>query len=550
MSFVIADRVQETCSSPGTGTVTLLGAVTEFQTFSAGIGNGNTTYYAIADVGGTNWEIGIGTYTASGNILSRTTVLASSNSGSLVNFASGTQNVWCDYPAGKAAIQDPNGIVTVPVLATSSTTNTTATLSFNASNTSFASGASVSGSYLQAVLQNKSGTAGASTNYVLSNDLGTDSTYYGEYGMNSSVFSASTPTDFFSLNNGIYFSGHDGDVTVGSGNGFKYYLAWGTAGQSAHVINASGAIGLNTNLGTTPALSGTTNFGIAGQMLTSQGPSSTPTWTTPITSVTGTSPVVSSGGTAPAISLAASYGDTQNPYGTKTANFVLAGPSTGAASAPTFRALVAADIPSTYSEFASGTKLLFQQSSAPTGWTQVTTYNNYALRVVSGTVSSGGTVPFTTAFASQTPSGSVSTSVTAVSGSVGVSLSAGGSINATTAGGSITGSTDGSSLSTAQLASHNHTTTFGLYGGGFPSTSNGGPNSPYYVASSSVGSGSSHSHTLGSAGFSGSSHSHTFNNPSYSGSFTFSSGTASSSFTGNAINLAVQYVDAIICTKN
>ena len=165
-------------------------------------------------------------------------------------------------------------------LSTSSVTSTTPTLSFNASNAPFAAGASISGSYLQHVLQNKSATAGASVNYVLSNDSGTDSTYYGEFGMNSSVFSASTPADFFSINNGIYFSGHDGDISVGSGNGYKTYLAWGTTGQSAHVINATGAIGLNTNLGTTPTLSGTTNFGTAGQVLTSQGSASTPTWTT------------------------------------------------------------------------------------------------------------------------------------------------------------------------------------------------------------------------------------------------------------------------------
>jgi hypothetical protein len=142
-------------------------------------------------------------------------------------------------------------------------------------------GATVSGGFLQTMLQNKSGTAGASTNYILSNDLGTDSTYYAEFGMNSSVFSASTPADFFSINNGIYFSGHDGDLSIGSGNGFKTYLAWGTAGGSAHVINATGAIGLSTNLGTTPATSGTSGFGTAGQVLTSQGPASAPTWTTP-----------------------------------------------------------------------------------------------------------------------------------------------------------------------------------------------------------------------------------------------------------------------------
>ena len=163
---------------------------------------------------------------------------------------------------------------------TSSSTNTTPVLSYNASNCNFALGGTTASTYLQAVMQNKSGTAGASTNFAVSNDLGTDSTYYGEFGMNSSVFSTGTPADFFSLNNGIYYSGHDGDITYGSGNGYKTFLAWGTTGQSAHVINASGAIGLNTNI------TGTTNFGTAGYLLTSGGSSATPTWTNP-TSIVG-----------------------------------------------------------------------------------------------------------------------------------------------------------------------------------------------------------------------------------------------------------------------
>ena len=194
-------------------------------------------------------------------------------------------------------------------LSTSGSTSTTPVLSFNASNSPIAMGATISGSYLQAVLQNKSGTAGASTNYVLSNDLGTDSTYYGEFGMNSSVFSASTPTDFFSINNGVYFSGHDGDVTIGSGNGYKTYFAWGTVGQSAHVINAAGAIGLSTNLGTTPALSGTTGFGTSGQILTSGGSAAAPTWTslssTAVTSITfGTTGLTPATATTGAVTVA------------------------------------------------------------------------------------------------------------------------------------------------------------------------------------------------------------------------------------------------------
>jgi hypothetical protein len=100
------------------------------------------------------------------------------------------------------------------------------------------------------------------------------------------------------------------------------------------------------------SVTGTTSFdgsqGTAGQVLTSAGTGATPTWTTPttgtVTSVTGTSPVASSGGTTPAISLASGYGDTQNPYASKTANYVLSSPN-GSSGVPTFRAIVAADIP-------------------------------------------------------------------------------------------------------------------------------------------------------------------------------------------------------------
>ena len=339
MTLVVSDRVQETCAAPGTGVVTLLGASNGYQSFSSGIGANNTTYYTIVDQSGTNWEVGLGTVGATGLTLTRTTVLSSSNSGSLVNFSAGIQNVWVDYPAGKAVYKDSIGTVTVPQLATNSTTSTTPVLSFNASNSGFAAGASISGNYLQTVLQNKSGTAGASTNYVLSNDLGTDSSYYGEFGMNSSVFSASTPTDFFSINNGVYFSGHDGDITFGSGNGYKSYFAWGTSGQSAHVINASGALGFSTNLGTTPALSGTTGYGTAGQVPVSGGSgspvawSSTPTLTgtnfsgIPYSALTGTVPTWNQNttGTASNITetLAVSQGGTGATATTGTGNNVL-----------------------------------------------------------------------------------------------------------------------------------------------------------------------------------------------------------------------------------
>jgi hypothetical protein len=109
MAFVLADRVKETTAVAGTGTATLLGASTGYQSFSA-VGNGNTTYYTIAGQGTSEWEVGIGTYTSSGTTLARTTVLASSNSGSLVSFSAGTKDVFVDYPA-KGAINPGKAIV-------------------------------------------------------------------------------------------------------------------------------------------------------------------------------------------------------------------------------------------------------------------------------------------------------------------------------------------------------------------------------------------------------------------------------------------------------
>ena len=165
-------------------------------------------------------------------------------------------------------------------LSANTVTSTTPVLSFSGSNTIAAFGTTTPNSYNQMIIQNKSASSGASSNYVISNDKGTDSSYYGEFGMNSSVFSVGTPSDFYSINNGVYFSGHDGDISVGSGNGYKLYFPYGSTGASAHVINASGALGFNTNLGSTPATSGTTGFGTSGQALISAGSAAPPAWGT------------------------------------------------------------------------------------------------------------------------------------------------------------------------------------------------------------------------------------------------------------------------------
>lgn len=109
MALVVNDRVKETSTTTGTGTFDLAGAVSGFETFVAGIGNTNTTYYAIVNENG-EFEVGLGTVTdAATDTLSRDTIISSSNSDSAVNFSAGTKDVFCTLPASKAVILDGSG---------------------------------------------------------------------------------------------------------------------------------------------------------------------------------------------------------------------------------------------------------------------------------------------------------------------------------------------------------------------------------------------------------------------------------------------------------
>lgn len=162
-------------------------------------------------------------------------------------------------------------------------------------------------------------------------------------------------------------------------------------------------------------------------------------------------------------------------------------------------------------EFASGTVMMFRQTAAPTGWTKDTTnYNDHALRVVTGTVGSGGSVDFSTAMASKSVTGSVSIS--------------GGSVSATT-------------LDSSTMPSHNHYSgTYFIHDMGAPAfgtVDGAGRSDP---AGRWQGYATTYRHYTSSSGSSGS-HSHGFTNPS-------------GSFSGNAINMAVKYCDVIFATKN
>lgn len=113
MALALADRVQETSTTSGTGTISLLGAATGYKSFANGVGNANSTYYCIYDTVANTWEVGIGTYTTAGSTLSRTTVLSnSSNTTSLISFAGNLMNVFVTYPSSITSGVAPVGSIT------------------------------------------------------------------------------------------------------------------------------------------------------------------------------------------------------------------------------------------------------------------------------------------------------------------------------------------------------------------------------------------------------------------------------------------------------
>ena len=109
MALVLNDRVKETSTTTGVGAMALGGAATGFETFAAGVGNSNTTYYAIWNQGTSEWEVGLGTLDGTSANLTRTTPISSSNSDPAVNFTSGTKDVFCTMPASKSVYLDASG---------------------------------------------------------------------------------------------------------------------------------------------------------------------------------------------------------------------------------------------------------------------------------------------------------------------------------------------------------------------------------------------------------------------------------------------------------
>lgn len=276
MSLVLADRVRETTDSTGTGTITLGGAVAGFQSFSV-IGNNNTTYYTIS--GGIQWEVGIGTYY--GGTLARTTVIASST-GSKLDLAAGTKDVFVTYPAEKSVNQDANNRVLIPY--TSGTTNV------GSLNVGDATGHTDSGViagftaseplYLYTSLQNTDSGATSYASYAV-NDGG--HTAYGELGINNANYSYSAagfPNNGFSTPLATFVESYGGPLVLGSWDNQKISFIVNGAYSTTDVmtINTNGSVAFNGQAGS------------AGQVLQSNA-TSAPTWVTPnagtVTSVSG-----------------------------------------------------------------------------------------------------------------------------------------------------------------------------------------------------------------------------------------------------------------------
>lgn len=275
MPLVIADRVLETTTTTGTGTITLAGAEIGYQSFSV-VGNGNTTYYTIAVTGGTDWEVGIGTYTASGTTLSRDTVLASSNSGSLVSFGSGTKNVFVTYPGARAVYYQAAGGVVVTDNSSNDALRITQTGAGNALLVEDSANPDSTPFVVTATGSVGIGTTTPATALDVRGDIcaGPDT-------VGRAVLSQGSATDsgFVSLWNADLSvrQGYFGFATL-AGNGVLDIwsqttgnaLRFGTNNTERMRIASTGAIGLSG-----------ANYGTSGQTLTSRGSSSTPVWSNP-----------------------------------------------------------------------------------------------------------------------------------------------------------------------------------------------------------------------------------------------------------------------------
>jgi len=399
MSLVLADRVRETTTSTGTGTITLGGAVLGFQSFSV-IGNNNTTYYTIS--GGTQWEVGIGTYY--GGTLARTTVIASST-GSKLDLAAGSKDVFVTYPAEKSVNQDVNNRVLIPY-----TSGITDIGSLNVGSATLHTDSGVIAGftaseplYLYTSLQNTDSGATSYASYAV-NDGG--HTAYGELGINNANYSYSAagfPNNGFSTPLASFVESYGGPLVLGSWDNQKIsFIVNGSVNTTdAMTINTNGSVAFNGQVGT------------SGQVLQSNA-TSAPTWVTlssgTVTSVAATvpsflsvtgSPITTSGtlaitlsGTALPIANggtgASTAADARTNLGLGTAAVLSAGSANGAATLDAGGTVPLAQLPASLTGGVSYQGTWNATTNTPTLTSSVGTKGYYYVISVAGSTNLNG----------------------------------------------------------------------------------------------------------------------------------------------------------------
>lgn len=226
MALVLADRVQETTSTTGTGALTLSGAIAGYQSFAV-VGDGNTCYYTIVNT--TAWEVGIGTYSTTGPTLARTTVLSNSNGDTSPITLVGASSVFLTYPAEKSVNLDADGVLSVGSALGYSDTGI------------IASFVSTETDYNQVIIQNKSTSPTASANLNISNDASTGSEGFVEVGINSSTF---TGPGSFDIAGASYLASASTDLTIGTYGAYNIHFVTNSNSTDAMTIYDDGGISL------------------------------------------------------------------------------------------------------------------------------------------------------------------------------------------------------------------------------------------------------------------------------------------------------------------